>query len=320
VNFNKKFLAIAVVLIVIPSVVAYNYLNTPKELTGKITVSGAWALYPMMVRWAEEFQKINSKVKIEVSAGGAGKGMADALAGLVDIGMVSREISDAEVEKGAFWVSVVKDAVVPDVNKGNPVLADILAKGVKRSDFMDIYVYGNMTTWGQLVGRPEIADQINVYTRSDSCGAAETWANYFGKKQQDLKGTGVYGDPGIAEAVRNDALGIGFNNINYAYDANTGKPVEGLVMVPIDLNQNGAIDTDEDFYGTRDKIVEAIASGTYPSPPAREEHLVTKGTFSGIVMEFVKWILNDAQKYALETGFIPLTDQRRAEMLQKLEG
>ena len=27
------------------------------DLAGLITVSGAWALYPMMVRWAEEFLK-----------------------------------------------------------------------------------------------------------------------------------------------------------------------------------------------------------------------------------------------------------------------
>ena len=60
------------------------------ELQGTIRVSGAWALYPMMVRWGEEFRKIHPKVRVDISAGGAGKGIADALAGLVDIGMVSR--------------------------------------------------------------------------------------------------------------------------------------------------------------------------------------------------------------------------------------
>ena len=43
-----------------------------EELRGTITVSGAWALYPMVVRWAEEFQKIHRHVKIDVAAGGAG--------------------------------------------------------------------------------------------------------------------------------------------------------------------------------------------------------------------------------------------------------
>ena len=75
-----------------------------KQLKGRITFSGAWALYPMTVRWAEEFQKIHPAVKMDIGAGGAGKGMADCLAGVVDIGMVSREIYAEEVKKGAWWV------------------------------------------------------------------------------------------------------------------------------------------------------------------------------------------------------------------------
>jgi len=62
------------------------------SVEGTIRVSGAWALYPMMVKWAEEFKKIHPQVRIDVSAGGAGKGITDALTGLVDIGMVSREL------------------------------------------------------------------------------------------------------------------------------------------------------------------------------------------------------------------------------------
>jgi len=317
---NKKIVAIIAAAIIILSISAYDFLAKAQELAGTITVSGAWALYPMMVKWAEEFQKIHPKVRIEISAGGAGKGVSDALAGLVDIGMVSRAIYPAEVEKGAFWVSVVKDAVVATISKDNPALNDILARGVKKSTFIEIYIHGNMTTWGQVVGRPEIRDEIHVYTRSDSCGAAETWAIYLGGRQEDLKGVGVYGDPGLAEAVKNDRLGIGYNNINYAYDAKTGGPIEGIVIVPIDLDEDGQVDENEDFYGTRDEIVEAIATGAYPSPPARELNLVTKEKFTGTTKEYVEWILTEGQKYALETGYVPLSRERSAEELEKLNG
>ena len=44
---------------------------------------------------------------------------------------------------------------------------------------------------------------------------------YFNKKQDDLQGVGVFGDPGLASAVRKDVSGIGFNNIGYIYDAKT---------------------------------------------------------------------------------------------------
>jgi len=52
------------------------------SLKGTITISGAWALYPMAVKWASEFQKIHPGVKIDISAGGAGKGIAGALGGV----------------------------------------------------------------------------------------------------------------------------------------------------------------------------------------------------------------------------------------------
>lgn len=316
----KRTVIAATALVLIAFVISYSYLTSSQEPTGTITVSGAWALYPMMVKWAEEYQKLHPKIRIEVSAGGAGKGMADALARLVNIGMVSREIYPAEMEKDAFAIAVVKDAVVPTINKDNPVLADILAKGVMRSTFVGIYISGNITTWGQAVGRPEITDEIQIYTRSDSAGAPETWAKYLGHRQEDLTGIGVYGDPGLAEAVKNDRLGIGYNNINYAYDAKTGKPIEGLAIVPLDQNGNSRVDEKENFYTTRDSIVQAIATGAYPSPPARELYLVGKGKFTGITKEFVEWILADGEKYALETGYVPLSSERLAEEMAKLEG
>lgn len=315
---NRKLITIAVAII-IASIVAYSYFGILSEPSGTIKVSGAWALYPMMVKWAEEYQKIHPKVKIEVSAGGAGKGAADAIAGLVDIGMVSRDIYPEEVAKGAYYVAVTKDSVVATVNKDNPVLNDLLAKGVTRQTFYNIYIAGNVTTWGQVVGRSDVTDEIHVYTRSDAAGAPETWAKYLGKRQEDLRGTGVYGDPGLLEAVIRDRLGIGFNNIGYAYDIKTKEQVEGIGVVPIDVNGNGRIDSGEDFYSTKDKIVEAIGRGLYPSPPARNLHLVTKDKFTGVTKEFVKWILTDGQKYVEEAGYVPLPRDVINEQLRKLE-
>ncbi|MDD5454408.1 MAG: PstS family phosphate ABC transporter substrate-binding protein [Candidatus Ratteibacteria bacterium] len=290
-----------------------------KELKGTITISGAWALYPMVVKWAEEFQKIHPKVKIDIGAGGAGKGIADALAQVVDLGMVSRDISPAEIEKGAWWIAVTKDAVVPTINGNNPILNDLLAKGVKKEVLSDMWVTGNIKTWGEVVGK-DVPNSINVYTRSDACGAAQVWAEFFGKKQEDLLGVGVYGDPGLAEAVRKDTLGIGFNNINYAYDAHTKKPIEGIRVLPLDINGNGKIDTDEDFYKTSDEILNAIATDRYPSPPARNLNLVSKGKPENkLVIEFIRWALTDGQKYVPESGYINLTESKLKEELNKLK-
>ena len=289
-----------------------------QELEGTITLSGAFALYPMAVRWGEEFQKLHPKVKVEVSAGGAGKGMADTLGGLVDIGMVSRDVDKSEVEKGAYPISVTKDAVVATVNEKNPALNDIISKGVKRKTFVDIFINETVKTWGDVVGRPEIKDEIHVYTRSDAAGAPEIWAKYLGKKQENLKGIGVPSDPGLLAAVQKDTLGIGYNNYNYAFDMKTGQPVSGIKVIPFDVNENGIIDPDEDI-STKDKTIASIKSGVFPSPPARVEFFVTKGKPTGVTSEFIRWVLTDGQKYVDEVGYIQLSQETLDGELKKLE-
>jgi ABC-type phosphate transport system substrate-binding protein len=161
-------------------------------------------------------------------------------------------------------------------------------------------------------------DSINVYTRSDACGAAQTWAQYLGDyAQEDLLGTAVYGDPGLAEAVKRDPTGIGYNNIGYAYDMNTGKPVEGLMIVPLDQNENGRIDPDEDVYATKKMLIEAIAAGHYPSPPARDLNLVAHNEFKGISREFVRWTMTEGQRFVDEAGYIALPQEQIDEELLK---
>jgi phosphate transport system substrate-binding protein len=289
-----------------------------KELEGTITLSGAFALYPMAVRWGEEFKKLHPKVNVEVSAGGAGKGMADTLGGLVDIGMVSRDIDKSELDKGAYPISVTKDAVVATINEKNPVLNDLTNRGVKRKTFVDIFINGTVKTWGDIVGRPEIKDEIHVYTRSDAAGAPEIWAKYLGKKQENLKGIGVPSDPGLLAAVQKDPLGIGYNNYNYAFDMKTGQPVSGIWVIPFDVNENGVIDPDEDI-STKDKTIASIKSGVFPSPPARVEFFVTRGKPTGVTSEFIKWVLTDGQKFVDEAGYIQLSEETLNGELKKLE-
>ena len=314
---DKKIVG-ATALILVVGLVAYSFLAKPREEA--VAVSGAFALYPLMIEWSEQYKATHPNVKFEISAGGAGKGMTDALSELVDIGMVSREIYQAEIDKGAFWVAVARDAVVVTVSGDNPVLSDLLAKGVAVEKLRGVFITGEITTWGQLVDRPEVTDGINVYTRSDACGAAATIAKYMGYNQEDLLGVGIFGDPGLAEAVKTDALSIGYNNVNYPYDMESGRAVEGVSAVPLDIDGNGLVDQDENFYDERGKIITAIRDGTYPSPPARDLYLVTKSGFQGATLDFVKWVLTEGQEYAEESGYVSVSEAAARDELAKLEG
>ena len=291
-----------------------------EKSSGQISISGAFALYPMVIRWADEYRKINPGVRFDISAGGAGKGISDALNGMVEIGMVSREIYPEEIKKGAFPVAVTKDAVVAVVSELNPALNDILTKGLKKDAANNIWITGRYTTWAQAF-EAKSSSPVHIYTRSDACGAAEMWAKFFGKKQEDLLGVGVFGDPGLAQAVKKDPLGIGYNNIGYAYDATTRKQIKGLRVVPIDLNNNGKIDSDEDFYTSMNDLIAAIASGKYPSPPSRELYFVMKGSPKNnkVLTDFVQWVLTEGQKYVNEAGYISLSKEKIELERKKLQ-
>lgn len=289
-----------------------------REPRGTIVISGAWALYPLMVQWADRFQSENPEVRFDISAGGAGKGMTDVLADAVDIGMVSRQVYPEEEGRGAFWVSVAKDAVFVTVSEENPVWDDLRQKGLRREILIMIFITGEIDNWGEVVDRAELTEPIHVFTRSDAAGAPATWAEYLGSSQEDLLGIGVYGDPGLLDAVIKDPLGIGYNNLNYAYDQETGKPVAGALVAPIDINNNGLVDPGE-YYDTKEKAVRAVAADVYPSPPTRDLNLVTHGRPSGLTLRFITWILTDGQQLIEESGYIDLSEDRISAELRKLD-
>ncbi|MEN6453119.1 MAG: substrate-binding domain-containing protein [Prolixibacteraceae bacterium] len=292
--------------------------SSGKKKDETISLSGAFALYPLAVKWTEEYKKENPEIRFNISAGGAGKGMADALSGTVDLGMFSREISPEEKNKGVWWVAVTKDAVIPTINPGNPALAAIQKRGLTRDEFKKIYITGEVKNWNQIEGI-ETDQAINVFTRSDACGAAETWAAYLGGKQENLQGTGIFGDPGLADAVVKDVKGIGFNNTIYLYDVKTGNKNAGIDIIPIDVNENGTIDAEEAFYNKFDQVLAAIAEGKYPSPPARELYFVAKGKpQKQATIDFLKWVVSKGQSYVPEAGYVPLTQTRLDEETAKL--
>ena len=279
--------------------------------SGKVTtvsVSGAFALFPMMTVWVEEYGKVNPNLQFDVQAGGAGKGMTDMLSGAADIAMLSREARVEEIEQGAYPVPVTIDAVVGTINANNPYLAEVLATGITPELASAIWVTPTVTTWGQWLGTAA-SDPINVYTRSDASGAGEMWAKFsLATVQDELRGTAVNADPGLAEAVRQDPLGVGYNNIGFTYNLATGVPNEGLQVIPIDLNGDGSIGEDEAFYETIQELSAAIAEKRYPYPPARPLYLVTKGEPSPEIVEFYRWILTEGQAFVPDAGYINLPE------------
>jgi phosphate transport system substrate-binding protein len=294
--------------------------SSSKEKEPSISFSGAFALYPLAQKWAEEYNKTHPKIRFDIQAGGAGKGLTDILSGVVDVGMFSREITDAEKRRGIWWIALCKDAVLPTINSKNPYVDIIRAKGLTKPELQSIFIDNHPTTWDSLFrinsAKP---NKISVYTRADAAGAADSWASFFGKRQEDLKGIGVAGDPGIADAVRKDKNAIGYNNTLFVYDIKSGEKIPGMEVVPIDLNANGKIDDSEHFYADLYTFLDAVNAGKFPSPPARDLYFITKGRPQRQeILDFFKWVLTDGQKLIHQDGYVPLPPDFIHEQLNKV--
>jgi phosphate transport system substrate-binding protein len=106
----------------------------------------------------------------------------------------------------------------------------------------------------------------------------------------------MMGDPGIADAVKKDVNGIGFNNTQYIFDMQTGNKIQGIDILPLDVNENGKIDSAENFYANLNSVEQAVLNGNYPSPPVRDLYFVRKQKPTNpLILDYFKWVLTDGQ-------------------------
>lgn len=127
----------------------YIPLDNPKPYagskpSGKIVVAGSSSVSPVMEKLKEAYLKVNTGAEIEIQTNDSSTGMSMTAEGTCDIGMASRELKDAEIEKGLKATVIATDGITVIVNKVNP-LDDITTEQVK-----NIYV-GEVLTWDEIV-------------------------------------------------------------------------------------------------------------------------------------------------------------------------
>jgi len=111
----------------------------------KLIVSGSSTIFPLMTEIARRFEGANPGVKVEVSSGGSGKGIADLRAGASDIAMVSRQL--VENERDLFAYPLCRDGAAIVVHRSNPL------NGL-RAQQLSALLTAAATDWKQLGGRP----------------------------------------------------------------------------------------------------------------------------------------------------------------------
>jgi phosphate transport system substrate-binding protein len=286
--------------------------QTPAEvksdLKGSFLISGAYALYPLISRMADEFMLVHPGVKIELKKASTGEGITALLTGQCQLAMISRPLNDEEINAGIMVIPVAKDGVAPIVNQRNPNIDKILSQGLSPDELMTIFSSGKQLTWGEVLGS-DSRDKITVYIRNDESGAADIFAQFIYRKSSDLRGIGVNGDDEMIKRIQENPLALGFCNFSYAFDSTTGERAKDIQIIPTDLDFDNKIDRVEVPFVNLKEAHRSLWLGFFPDQLCRELTLGSMGKPTDpAVLGFLYYVLGEGQLSVTKSGFCPLNN------------
>src|SRR5664280_1375503 len=293
--------------------------ESKSEISGNFTITGAYALYPLVRKWSDDFMKIHHSLKIVVKQGGTGQGIDDLEAKKSQLAMISRTLTDEEQTEGIWVIPVAKEGVAPIVNQRNPYIKRILEHGINPQKLIKLFTGNESMTWGELLDTTS-KENVIVFTRADESGAAVVWANFLWKESTDLKGIKVVGDEEMIKRVQEDKLSIGYCNFSYAFDSVTGERIKDIQVMPIDLNFDKIIDRKEVPFTNIKKAHRGLWLGYYPKNLTRELTFGSIGKPSDpAILEFLKYALTIGQASVASSGFCELNDVYVKNALENLK-
>ena len=259
--------------------------------TKYIENKGSDTIVNLALAWAEQYQNENADVRISVTGGGSGTGIAALINNTVDIANASRSIKEEEMAKAnANGVNpvehiIARDAIAVIVNPENPVSELTLQQ------LSDIYS-GKINNWIEVGGEDRPIVRLSRETNSGThVYFLETVLRLSDKENKTLFSTDTLLLPsseGIILEVRQNPNAIGYDGLGY---------------VPHDLKMIAIAKEDGGAYVL--PSIPTVNDKSYPI--ARDLYMYTDGEPTGILAEYLAWILSDeAQEIVAELGFVPV--------------
>ena len=144
----KKTIAILLSLVMAVSLLTVS--AAADKLSGTVATNGSTSMEKVIGILSEQFMEDNDKVTITYDATGSGTGIEAVATGTCDIGLSSRNLKDAEVEKGLAATTVALDGIAIIVNENCPV-DDLTVEQIAA-----IFT-GLVTDWADFGGKGDIA-------------------------------------------------------------------------------------------------------------------------------------------------------------------
>jgi len=262
--------------------------NSPAKY---IENKGSDTIVNLALAWAEKYQGDHSDVRISVTGGGSGTGIAALVNGTVDLANASRKIKDEEIAEaqsnGVEPVEhiIARDAIAVIVNPNNPVSELTLQQ------ISDIYS-GKYMNWTEVGGedRPivRLSRETNSGTHVYFLETVLRLGNSDDKTLFAMETLLLPSSEGIISEVRDNPNAIGYDGLGY---------------VPDDLKTIAIANETGSAYVL--PSIETVNDKSYAI--ARDLYMYTNGEPTGIVKEYLDWILSDeAQLIVAELGFVPV--------------
>lgn len=262
--------------------------------TAYIENKGSDTIVNLALAWAERYQAMHPNVRISVTGGGSGTGIASLINGTVDLANASRQIKAEEVEdaqsNGIEPVEhiIARDAIAVIVNPQNSI-SELTLRQIS-----DIYS-GKINNWSELGGEDRPIVRLSRETNSGThVYFLETVLRLGSSDDKTLFATNTLLLPsseGIVAEVRQNPNAIGYDGLGY---------------VPHDLKTIAIAEEEGGAYVL--PSIPTVNDKTYPI--ARDLYMYTDGEPTGIVKEYLDWILSaEAQEIVAELGFVPAIEE-----------
>ena len=259
--------------------------------TAYIENKGSDTIVNLALAWAERYQSEHEDVRISVTGGGSGTGIAALVNGTVDIANASRQIKQEEIDEAKsngidpVEFVIARDAIAVIVNPENPVSQLTLQQ------ISDIYS-GKIDNWSEVGGEDRPIVRLSRETNSGThVYFLETVLRLGEKENKTLFSTNTLLLPsseGIIAEVRQNPNAIGYDGLGY---------------VPDDLKVIAIAEAENEPYIL--PMISTVNDKSYPI--ARDLYMYTAGEPSGAVKDYLDWILStEAQDIVVELGFVPI--------------
>ncbi|HEY4787199.1 MAG TPA: hypothetical protein VIH57_14170 [Bacteroidales bacterium] len=270
-----------------------------------VYISGTKFTFPLIEKWISEYKKVNPEARIKLQFNKPlGKQAIDS----TNLRVVAHTLTQEELSPNEIYFQVGKFALLPITSDRNLVIKKEFRKGLKQDDLKKVFFIDP----NNALNDDQTISTYTVYTRTNQSCSTIAFANHFGLQPTEIKGKKINGeDQYLVLAVQKDTTGITYNNLGYVFDLNNRLPVQGISILPIDLNENGKIDKDEQIYDNLDILTQYLENNqnTKAIPEDYISFVVNKTQKNETLRQFINWVIVDGQKYNHTYGFLNVKGQ-----------